>query len=153
MHPSLSARQLTQANFSAFYANTLCNWHSALAYDRSDPRVRRYHLRNELSRGFIPKKLEVLELTVPPRMFLLSNPVRFISNKQLKLFLKHMKRELKPEEHEEIVSAVAAGDRIKAKNIYLSATEGNLTDAQNYLRMLSAKAEVAESERFVEKSG
>jgi len=97
--------------------------------------------------------LEVLELTVPPRMFLLSNPVRFISNKQLKLFLKHMKRELKPEEHEEIVSAVAAGDRIKAKNIYLSATEGNLTDAQNYLRTLSAKAEVAESERFVEKSG
>ena len=92
-------------------------------------------------------------MTVPPRMFLLSNPVRFISNKQLKLFLKHMKRELKPEEHEEIVSAVAAGDRIKAKNIYLSATEGNLTDAQNYLRMLSAKAEVAESERFVEKSG
>ncbi len=91
-------------------------------------------------------------------MFLLSNPVRFISNKQLKLFkipetLKHMKRELKPEEHQEIVSAVAAGDRIKAKNIYLSATEGNLTDAQNYLRTLSAKAEVAESERFVEKSG
>ena len=109
-------------------------------------------------KAFIPKKLEVLELTVPPRMFLLSNPVRFISNKQLKLFkipeiLKHMKRELKPEEHEEIVSAVAAGDRIKAKNIYLSATEGNLTDAQNYLRTLSAKAEVAESERFVEKSG
>ena len=104
-------------------------------------------------KAFIPKKLEVLELTVPPRMFLLSNPVRFISNKQLKLFLKHMKRELKPEEHEEIVSAVAAGDRIKAKNIYLSATEGNLTDAQNYLRMLSAKAEVGESERFVEKSG
>jgi DNA-binding GntR family transcriptional regulator len=97
-------------------------------------------------------------LTVPPRMFLLSNPVRFISNKQLKLFkipetLKHMKRELKPEEHEEIVNAVAAGDRIKAKNIYLSATEGNLTDAQNYLRTLSAKAEVTESERLVEKPG
>ena len=81
-----------------------------------------------------------------------------ISNKQPKLFqipkpLKHMKRELKPEEHKEIVSAVAAADRIKAMNIYLSATEGNLTDAQNYLRTLSAKAEVAESERFVEKSG
>jgi hypothetical protein len=109
-------------------------------------------------KGVIPKKLEVLELTVPPRMFLLSNPVRFISNKQLKLFkipetLKHMKRELKPEEHEEIVNAVAAGDRIKAKNIYLSATEGNLTDAQNYLRTLSAKAEVTESERLVEKPG
>jgi hypothetical protein len=75
-----------------------------------------------------------------------------ISNKQPKLFqipkpLKHMKRELKPEEHKEIVSAVAAGDRIKAMNIYLSATEGNLTEAQNYLKTVNAKAEVAESER------
>jgi len=60
-----------------------------------------------------------------------------------------MKRELKPQEHEEIVSAVAAGDRIKAMNIYLSATEGNLTDAQNYLKTLTAKAEAAQSERFV----
>jgi hypothetical protein len=58
-----------------------------------------------------------------------------------------MKRELKPEEHEEIVSAVAAGDKIKAKNIYLSATEGNLTDAQNYLKTLTAKAGAADSER------
>ena len=58
-----------------------------------------------------------------------------------------MKRELKPEEHEEIVSAVAAGDKIKAKNIYLSATEGDLTDAQNYLKTLTAKAGAAESER------
>jgi len=38
-----------------------------------------------------------------------------------------MKRELTPEEHEEIVSAIAAGDRIKATNIYLSATERNQT--------------------------
>ncbi len=64
-----------------------------------------------------------------------------------------MKRELKPEEHEEIVSAVAAGDRIKAKNIYLSATEGNLTDAQNCLKTVTAKAEAAESKRFVKQSG
>jgi hypothetical protein len=130
----------------------LCNWHSAVAYDRSDLRVRRYHLRNELSRGFIPKKLESIRIDSPAENVLTVKPCP-IHLKQLKLFLKHMKRELKPEEHEEIVSAVAAGDRIKAKNIYLSATEGNLTDAQNYLRALSAKAEVAESERFVEKSG
>ena len=64
-----------------------------------------------------------------------------------------MKRELKPEEHEEIVSAVAAGDRIKAKNIYLSATEGNLTDAQNYLKTVTVKAEAAASEHSVKKSG
>jgi hypothetical protein len=103
--------------------------------------------------------LEILELTVPPTIALtVSSLVRCISSKQLKLFqipetLKRMKRKLKPEEHEAIVSAVAAGDRIKAKNIYLSATEGNLTDAQNYLKTLSAKAEVAESERFVKKFG
>jgi hypothetical protein len=48
-----------------------------------------------------------------------------------------MKRELKPEEHEEIVNAVAAGDRIKATSIYLSATGGNLTDAQNFVRSLT----------------
>jgi DNA-binding FadR family transcriptional regulator len=75
-----------------------------------------------------------------------------ISSKQPKLFqipkrLKHMKRELKLEEHKEIVRAVAAGDRIKAMNIYLSATEGNLTEAQNYLKTVTAKAELAESQR------
>ena len=47
-----------------------------------------------------------------------------------------MKRELKPEEHEEIVAAVAAGDRVKATSIYLSATEGNLTEAQNFIKRL-----------------
>jgi len=49
-----------------------------------------------------------------------------------------MKRELKPEEREEIVRAVAAGDRVKATSIYLSATEGNLTDAQNFIKALAA---------------
>ena len=50
-----------------------------------------------------------------------------------------MKRELKPEERAQIVSAVAAGDRVKATSIYLSATEGNLTDAQNFVRTLTAE--------------
>lgn len=60
-----------------------------------------------------------------------------------------MKRELKPEEHAEIVSAVAAGDRVKATSIYLSATEGNLTDAQNFVRTLTEEkiaAQEAEKE-------
>jgi hypothetical protein len=47
-----------------------------------------------------------------------------------------MKRELKPEEREQVVSAVAAGDRVKATSIYLSATEGNLTEAQNFIKKL-----------------
>ena len=63
-----------------------------------------------------------------------------------------MKRELKPEEHEEIVRAVAAGDRIKATNIYLSATEGSLTDAQNYVKRVTSEAEAAESGRSSKKS-
>jgi hypothetical protein len=47
-----------------------------------------------------------------------------------------MKRELKPAEREEIVAAIAAGDRVKATSIYLSATEGNLSEAQNFIRTL-----------------
>ena len=47
-----------------------------------------------------------------------------------------MKRELKPAEREEIVATIAAGDRIKATSIYLSATEGNLSEAQNFIRTL-----------------
>jgi hypothetical protein len=59
-----------------------------------------------------------------------------------------MKRELKPEEHEKIVIAVAAGDRVKATSIYLSATEGNLTDAQNFVRSLTVeKIEAAGAEK------
>jgi hypothetical protein len=57
-----------------------------------------------------------------------------------------MKRELKSEEREEIVNAVAAGDRVKATSIYLSATEGNLTDAQNFVKTLTAeRIEAAEA--------
>ena len=48
-----------------------------------------------------------------------------------------MKRELKPEEHEAIVQAITAGDRLKATSIYLSATEGNLTDAQKFIKALT----------------
>ena len=57
-----------------------------------------------------------------------------------------MKRELKPEEHEEIVKAIAAGDRVKAKSIYLSATEGNLTEAQNFIKSLTVEREAAEAQ-------
>jgi hypothetical protein len=62
-----------------------------------------------------------------------------------------MKRELKPEEREEIVTAVAAGDRVKATSLYLSATEGNLTDAQNFVRSLTQ--EKIEAAREAETNG
>ena len=50
-----------------------------------------------------------------------------------------MKRKLKPEQHEEIVRAIAAGDRVKATSIYLSATESNLTEAQNFIKTIVVK--------------
>jgi len=54
-----------------------------------------------------------------------------------------MKKELKPAEREEIVAAIAAGDRIKATSIYLSATEGNLSEAQNFVRTLTEERVIA----------
>jgi hypothetical protein len=48
-----------------------------------------------------------------------------------------MKRELKPTEHEAVLHAVMAGDRVKATSLYLSATEGNLTDAQKFVKTLA----------------
>jgi hypothetical protein len=50
-----------------------------------------------------------------------------------------MKRELKPTEHEAVLNAVMAGDRVKATSIYLSATEGNLTDAQKFVKRLAVE--------------
>ena len=58
-----------------------------------------------------------------------------------------MKRELKPEEHEEIVRAIAAGDRVKATSTYLSATEGNLTEAQNFIKALAAETRAEQSQQ------
>jgi len=63
-----------------------------------------------------------------------------------------MKRELKREEHEEIVRAIAAGDRVKAKSIYLSATEGNLTEAQNFIKAL-VDSEAKEADRLAQNLG
>jgi DNA-binding FadR family transcriptional regulator len=62
-----------------------------------------------------------------------------------------MKRQLKPEEHEQIVKAIAAGDRVTAKSIYLSATEGNLTEAQNFIKSLTVESEPAEADRLSKK--
>jgi hypothetical protein len=50
-----------------------------------------------------------------------------------------MKRELKPTEHEAVLNAVMAGDRVKATSIYLSATEGNLTEAQKFVKSLAVE--------------
>jgi len=50
-----------------------------------------------------------------------------------------MKRELKSEEHDAVVHAIIARDRVKAISIYLSATEGNLSEAQRFVSTLRAE--------------
>jgi DNA-binding GntR family transcriptional regulator len=64
-----------------------------------------------------------------------------------------MKRELKPEEHEEIVKAIAAGDRVRATSLYLSATEGDLTSAQNFIKTLILEKQAAQSEQSAKEGG
>ncbi len=64
-----------------------------------------------------------------------------------------MKRELKPEEHEEIVKAVTAGDRVKATSLYLSATGGDLTTAQNFIKTLILERQEAESQTSAKEGG
>jgi hypothetical protein len=41
------------------------------------------------------------------------------------------------------VAAIAAGDRVKATSVYLSATEGNLSEAQNFVRTLMEERALA----------
>jgi hypothetical protein len=50
-----------------------------------------------------------------------------------------MKRELKPEERDAVVHAIIAHDRVTAISIYLSATEGNLSEAQRFVSILRAE--------------
>ena len=66
-----------------------------------------------------------------------------------------MKRELNPTEHEAVLHAVIAGDRVKATSIYLSATEGNLTDAQKFVKSLATeiKGQSSGSEAPVQVTG
>jgi hypothetical protein len=64
-----------------------------------------------------------------------------------------MKRELKPEEHEEIVKAVTAGDRVKATSLYLSATGGDLTTAQNFIKTLILEKQAAEAQLTAKEGG
>jgi hypothetical protein len=54
-----------------------------------------------------------------------------------------MKRVLKPEERDAVVHAIIARDRVKAISIYLSATEGNLSEAQRYIAALRAEVTAA----------
>ncbi|RYD76119.1 MAG: hypothetical protein EOP84_17325 [Verrucomicrobiaceae bacterium] len=50
-----------------------------------------------------------------------------------------MRRELKQSELDEIIQVVRRGDRLGAVSLYISATEAGLTEAQDFVRALTAK--------------
>jgi hypothetical protein len=48
-----------------------------------------------------------------------------------------MKRELTTKDHEKIVRAIGAEDRVEAINVYMTATESNLGEAQDFVKSLA----------------
>ena len=63
-----------------------------------------------------------------------------------------MKRDLKATEHEAVLHALMTGDRVTATSIYLSATEGNLTDAQKFVKALAAEIKELRSRNEADQS-
>ena len=59
-----------------------------------------------------------------------------------------MKREPTEEEYGEITEAIFAGDRVEATSIYLSITECGLTEAQEFIKTLTAELKESNPQRF-----
>ena len=59
-----------------------------------------------------------------------------------------MKRDLTPEDLDKITQAILVGDRIEATNIYISITECGLTEAQTFVKALTAEVKIAHPEKF-----
>ena len=57
-----------------------------------------------------------------------------------------MKRDLTPEDLDKITQAILAGDRIEATNIYISITERGLTEAQTFIKTLTAEVKSTHAE-------
>jgi ribosomal protein L7/L12 len=62
-----------------------------------------------------------------------------------------MKRGPTEEENAKIAAAIFAGDRVEATSIYLSLTECGLTEAQEFIRELTARLEESNPEKFSRK--
>jgi hypothetical protein len=55
------------------------------------------------------------------------------------------------EERKKILRAIASGDRIGATSMYISRTECGLTEAQAFIKALTAELQAESPERFVQK--
>jgi hypothetical protein len=56
-----------------------------------------------------------------------------------------MKNELKRDELDAIILAIRHADRIKATSLYISATSKGLTEAQQFVRELTAEVKAGQS--------
>ena len=59
-----------------------------------------------------------------------------------------MKRERTQEERGKIVRAIASGDRIGATSMYISITECGLTEAQDFIKALTAELQLENPVKF-----
>jgi ribosomal protein L7/L12 len=62
-----------------------------------------------------------------------------------------MKREPTPEEYEKITQAVFGNDRVEATSMYLSITECGLTEAQEFIKTLTAELKESNPDKFARK--
>jgi hypothetical protein len=62
-----------------------------------------------------------------------------------------MKRDPTEKESEKIFEAIFANDRVEATNLYISVTECGLTEAQSYIRNLTAELKETSPEKFARK--
>lgn len=62
-----------------------------------------------------------------------------------------MKRAPTEEEHDKIAEAIFGGDRIEATTFYISTTGCGLTEAQHFVRTLTAQLKESNPARFVRK--
>ena len=62
-----------------------------------------------------------------------------------------MKRELTPKDREKMIQAITAGDRIEATNIYITVTRCGLTEAQTFVRELTAEVNATKPEKSKKK--
>ena len=62
-----------------------------------------------------------------------------------------MKREPTEEEYKKITEAILGGDRIEATTFYISTTGCGLTEAQEFIRTLTAELRDSNPARFVRK--
>jgi hypothetical protein len=60
-----------------------------------------------------------------------------------------MKREPTQQEDQKITGAIFGGDRVEATNIYISITECGLTEAQTFIKTLTAELKESEPQKFV----